>query len=163
MGRYRRLSPTGADGAEGRGTRRRNHSRDARGIGVGDRRRRRQDGRSDATRNRAVRTRTRALPMTDEEIRDVFAELHRVGADLGRPPGLALGTGFRDGEFLTWLRSLPEELGHDAFVARLNEKVSALQPNAAVALPASIDGRPYRMWPTVEQMNAGIEILVREW
>src|SRR5688572_2992262 len=101
--------------------------------------------------------------MTDEEIRDVFAELHRVGADLGRPPGLALGTGFRDGEFLTWLRSLPEELGHDVFVARLNEKVSALQPNAVGALPASIDGRPYRMWPTVEQMNAGIEILVREW
>ena len=89
--------------------------------------------------------------MTDDEIREVFAELQRVGVDLGRPPGLALGTGFRDVEFLAWLRALPDALGHDEFVARLSEQVSAAQPNA-VALPARPDGQPHRMWPTVEQL-----------
>ena len=54
--------------------------------------------------------------MTDDEIRDIFVELRRVGVDLGRPPGLALGTSFREGELLAWLRRLPDDLGHDAFV-----------------------------------------------
>ena len=100
--------------------------------------------------------------MTDDEIRTVFAELQRVGVDLGRPPGLALGTGFRDGEFLAWLRALPDALGHDEFVARLSDHVSAAQPNAG-ALPARADGQPHRMWPTVEQLHAGIDVLAREW
>ena len=91
--------------------------------------------------------------MTDDEIRDVFAELHRVGVDLAQPPGLALGTGFGDGEFLAWLRALPDALGHDAFVARLAAHVSAAQPNVA-GLPTRPHGRPRRLWPTVEQLHA---------
>ena len=101
--------------------------------------------------------------MTDDEIRDVFAELRRIGVDLGTPPGLALGTGFRDGEFLPWLRTLPDNLGHDAFVERLSAHVNAAQPNVPAGVPRGLGGRPHRQWPTVEQMHAGIDILVREW
>jgi len=100
---------------------------------------------------------------TDDEIRDVFAELRRIGVDLGRPPGLALGTGFRDGEFVPWLHALPDNLGHDAFVERLNDHVNAAQPNTAPRAPDGAEGRAHRLWPTVEQMHAGIDILVREW
>lgn len=101
--------------------------------------------------------------MTEHEIRDVFAELHRVGVDLAQPPGLALGTGFRDGEFLTWLRALPDGLGHGEFATRLRQHVDAAQPNAGEGLPSRADGRPHRAWPTIEQLRAGIDVLVREW
>jgi len=101
--------------------------------------------------------------MTTDEIGDVFAELRRLDVDLGRPPGLALGTGFRDGEFLSWLRSLPDALGHDAFVGRLDEHVTAAEPNAGSSLPRRPDGSRHRQWPTVEQLNAAIDVLRREW
>jgi hypothetical protein len=101
--------------------------------------------------------------MTDDEIRDVFAELHRVGVDFGQPPGLALGTGFREGELLGWLRELPDALGHDAFAERLTARVDSAQPNAGSRLPRQPDGRPHRLWPTVEQLHAAIDVLVTEW
>jgi hypothetical protein len=101
--------------------------------------------------------------MTDEEIRDVFVELQRIGVDLAKPPGLAVGTGFGDGEFLSWLRTLPEGLGHEEFVGRVHEHVSSAQPNVDVIVPGAEPARPHRQWPTVEQMHAGIDILVREW
>ena len=101
--------------------------------------------------------------MTDDEIRDVFAELRRLDVDLGRPPGLALGTGFRDGEFRSWLQSLPDAVGHDAFLARLDEHITAAEPNAGSSLPRRPDGSPHRRWPTVEQMHAAIDVLLREW
>lgn len=103
------------------------------------------------------------MTMTDDEIRDVFAELGRVGVDLGQPPGLALGTGFRDGEFLSWLRSLPDDLGHDAFVERLTSHVKAAQPNASASLPRGAAGQPHRFWPTPEQIHGAIDVLMREW
>jgi hypothetical protein len=97
--------------------------------------------------------------MTDDEIRDVFAELRRIGVDLGQPPGLAIGTGFRDGELLAWLRHLPDNFGHDAFAERLREHVVAAAPNASAPSPK----HEHRLWPTVEQLNAGIDVLIAEW
>ena len=100
--------------------------------------------------------------MTDDEIRDIFAELRRVGADLGRPPGLALGTGFRDGELLAWLRGLPDDLGHERFVEDLNAFITAATPNVVLD-----DGEPVRSprrySPTIEQVHAASDILIREW
>lgn len=102
--------------------------------------------------------------MTNDEIRDVFAELERVGVDLGQPPGLALGTGFREGEFRAWLRTLPDDLGHDAFVERLTQQVNAAQPNAGASLPrGSAAGQPHREFPTVEQVHGAVDVLLREW
>ena len=100
--------------------------------------------------------------MTDDEIRDVFVELHRIGVDLGKPPGLAVGTGFREGELLPWLRALPDGLGHDEFVALSSAHVNAAEPDLP-ELPTRADGRPHRMWPTVEQLHAAADILAREW
>jgi hypothetical protein len=98
--------------------------------------------------------------MTDDEIRDALAEFRRIGVDLGRPPGLAIGTGFRDGTLVTWLGSLPDGIGHDNFVAMLEDQVSTAASNAArVASPA----HAYREYPTIEQLDAGIEILIAEW
>jgi hypothetical protein len=100
--------------------------------------------------------------MTDDEIRDIFAELQRVGVDLGRPPGLALGTGFREGQLLAWLRGLPDNLGHDAFVESLNAFIAAATPNVVLD-----DGEPVppprRYSPTIEQVHAACDILLREW
>jgi hypothetical protein len=101
--------------------------------------------------------------MTDDEIRDIFIELRHIGADVGQPPGLALGTGFRDGEFLEWLRSLPEGLGHEEFVARLGDRVNEAEPNVELPPPIGDSGRPHREWPTIEQMHAGMDVLIREW
>jgi hypothetical protein len=109
--------------------------------------------------------------MTDEEIRAIFDELRRVGADLGRPPGLALGTGFGPGEFLSWLRSLPEALGHDAFAKRLSDHVAAAAPlpnrPAANAAPKSSrepdDVLDRDAWPSVKQIELAAAILSSEW
>jgi hypothetical protein len=100
--------------------------------------------------------------VTDDEIRDVFAELHRIGVDLGKPPGLAIGIGFRESELLPWLRALPDGLGHDEFVALSTAYVNAAEPDLP-ELPTRADGRPHRMWPTVEQLHAAADILAREW
>ena len=98
--------------------------------------------------------------MNDDEIRDAFSELRRIGVDLGRPPGLAIGTGFRDGTLVAWLRSIPDGIGHDNFAAMLEDQVSAAASNAARgASPA----HAYREYPTIEQLDAGIEILIAEW
>jgi len=101
--------------------------------------------------------------MTDDEIRDIFAELRRVGVDLGRPPGLALGTGFREGELLAWLRGLPDDLGHDAFVENLNAFIVAATPNVVLLEDGEPVPSPRRYSPTVEQVHAAIDILIREW
>lgn len=101
--------------------------------------------------------------MTDDEIRDVFPELERIGVELSRPPGLALGTGFRDGEFLTWLRTLPNGLGHDAFVERLQAHLGSAQPTATAFVPDDPPVEPRRWWPTQEQLEAGIDVLIGEW
>ena len=103
--------------------------------------------------------------MTDDEIRTVFAELRRIGVDLGRPPGLALGTGFRDGEFAPWLRTLPDNLGHDVFVDTLNAYIAAAAPNAAMTdtPPNDLAASPRRFWPTAEQVGAVTAVLIREW
>ena len=101
--------------------------------------------------------------MTEDDTRAVFAELRRLDIDLAAPPGRALGTGFRDGEFLKWLRSLPDHLRHDEFVRRLGAEVTAAQPNAWTLVPHRGDGGPYREWATVEQLRAAIDILRREW
>ena len=101
--------------------------------------------------------------MTDDEIRDIFAELRRVGVDLGRPPGLALGTGFREGEFLAWLRGLPDGLGHDTFVERLNAFITAATPNVVLLEDGDPVPSPRRYSPTVEQVHAAVNILIREW
>ena len=99
--------------------------------------------------------------MTDDDIRQVFAELQRIGVDLGKPPGLAIGTGFADGALLPWLQALPDTLGHDEFAARLTAYVTAAQPNAE--LPTRADGKPHRGWPSVEQLHAAADVLAREW
>ena len=101
--------------------------------------------------------------LPDDEIRDIFAELRRVGVDLGRPPGLALGTGFREGEFLAWLRGLPDGLGHDAFVERLNAFITGATPNVVLLEDGEPVPSPRRYSPTVEQVHAAIDILIREW
>ena len=126
--------------------------------------------------------------MTDDELRAIFHELQRIGADLGRPPGLALGTGFRPGEFLAWLQSLPDAIGHDAFATLLTERVTAAaqegslpdppdrepttrrspfpvpgSPFPVPGSPVSLDLETIRFWPTREQLEAAIDILVREW
>jgi hypothetical protein len=101
--------------------------------------------------------------MTEDDIRAVFGELRRLGVDLGAPPGLALGTGFRNGQFLTWLRSLPDGLGHGEFVRAVDAQVTAAQPNAWALVPHRRDGGPHREWPTVEQLRAAIDVLCREW
>src|SRR5690349_3346437 len=97
--------------------------------------------------------------MTDDEIRDVFVELRRIGVDLGQPPGLAIGTGFREGELLPWLRALPSNLGHAAFAERLSEYVAAAAPNGYMGEPT----HEHRDYPTIEQLNAGIDVLIAEW
>jgi hypothetical protein len=101
--------------------------------------------------------------MTDDEIRDIFAELRRVGVDLGQPPGLALGTGFREGELLAWLRRLPDDLGHDAFVENLNALIVAATPNVVLLEDGEPEPSPRRYSPTIEQVHAACDILVREW
>jgi hypothetical protein len=98
--------------------------------------------------------------MTDDEIRAVFTELRRAGVDFGRPPGLAIGTGFRDGELLPWLRSLPDDLGHEALTERLNEYVTNAAPNVSAA---SGTLHEHRLCPTIEQLHAGIDVLINEW
>ena len=109
--------------------------------------------------------------MTDEEIRAIFDELRRVGADLGRPPGLALGTGFGPGEFLSWLRSLPDALGHETFAERLRDHVAAAAPlpnrppaNASPKPPREPDELLNRDWcPSVKQIELAAAILANEW
>jgi hypothetical protein len=103
--------------------------------------------------------------MTDDEIRDIFVELRRVGVDLERPPGLALGTGFRAGEFLAWLRALPTELGHGAFVDQLNAHVEAAAPvpPRATSQPAEPLHPPSFECATLAQLEAAIDILTQEW
>ena len=101
--------------------------------------------------------------MTDDEIRDIFAEFQRVGVDLGRPPGLALGTGFRDGELLAWLRGLPDGLGHDAFVENLNAFIAVATPNVVLLEDGEPVPSPRRYSPTIEQVHAACDILSREW
>lgn len=108
--------------------------------------------------------------MTDEEIRAIFDELRRVGADLGRPPGLALGTGFGPGEFLSWLRSLPEALGHDAFAKRLSDHIAAAAPlpetpGSQIASKhfEEDDFLERRSWPSREQLELGVTVLINEW
>jgi hypothetical protein len=104
--------------------------------------------------------------MTDEELRDVFAELRRVGVDLERSPGLALGTGFRDGEFIAWLRTLPDDLGHDAFADRLDAHVVAAAPlPPSASLQGTDTPRPpsFLECATLEQLEAAIDVLTEEW
>ena len=104
--------------------------------------------------------------MTDDEIREIFVELKRIGVHLERPPGLALGTGFRDGEFLAWLRTLPTELGHDAFVDQLNAHVDAAAPvtPSATSQPVETARAPsFFACATLEQLEAAIDILTQEW
>lgn len=106
--------------------------------------------------------------MTDEEIRTIFEELRRIGADPGRPPGLALGTGFGPGELIPWLRALPDNVGHDAFAERLKTHVESAAPIATP--PPAEDSRPNGTeptfsfsHPTLEQLEAATDVLVREW
>jgi hypothetical protein len=104
--------------------------------------------------------------MTDQEIRAVFDELRRIGVDLERPPGLALGTGFRGGEFLTWLRALPDALGHELFVDLLNAHVVTAAPlpgPAESAKTASGELPPFLTCATLDQLEAAIDVLVEEW
>ena len=100
--------------------------------------------------------------MTDDEIRTVFAELSRIGVDLEKPPGLAIGTGFRGHELIDWLGTLPDQMGHDAFAEQLRTRVNDAEPNA-IELPSGPDGQPHREWPTVEQLHAASDVLTREW
>src|SRR5687767_1543437 len=106
--------------------------------------------------------------MTDEEIRTIFEELRRIGADPGRPPGLALGTGFGPGEFIQWLGVLPDNLGHDAFAERLKTHIESAAPIAAST--AAEDSRPNGTeptfsfsHPTLEQLEAATDVLAQEW
>ena len=100
--------------------------------------------------------------MTDDEIRDIFAELRRVGVDLGRPPGLARGTGFGEGELHAWLQGLPDNLGHAGFVEALNAFITAATPNVVLENGEPVPA-PRRYSPTVEQVHAACDILSREW
>jgi len=100
--------------------------------------------------------------MTDDHLREIFAELRRVGVDLGQPPGLALGTGFREGEFLAWLRGLPDGLGHRGFVDEMNAFITAATPNVVLENGAPVPS-PRRYSPTIEQVHAACDILIREW
>lgn len=103
--------------------------------------------------------------MTEQEIRAVFDELRRIGVDLERPPGLALGTGFRGGEFLTWLRTLPDALGHDLFVDLLTAHVVTTAPLHAPEKTAPTASTPasFLECATREQLEAAIDVLVDEW
>jgi hypothetical protein len=109
---------------------------------------------------------TGAPHMTEQEIGAVFDELRRIGVDLERPPGLALGTGFRPDAFLPWLRDLPDALGHDAFVERLDAHVAAAAPIDQAENPAATEPgrRGSERWvPTREQLEAAIDVLTEEW
>ena len=101
--------------------------------------------------------------MTDEEIRDIFGELRRIGVNMEQPPGLAIGGGFRDGDFLAWLRELPDGLGHEEFVQSLNRRMDAALPNVVPAPDPSNGPAPRRYCPTLEQLEAGVEVLLHEW
>jgi hypothetical protein len=97
--------------------------------------------------------------MTDDELRAIFDEFRRVGVDLERPPGLALGTGFRGGEFLTWLRALPDGLGHEAVVDRLNAHLAVAAPSPALENSKAT----FFTCATLDQLSAGIDVLTEEW
>ncbi len=106
--------------------------------------------------------------MTDEEIRTIFDELRRIGADPGRPPGLALGTGFGLGEFIQWLRTLPDNVGHDAFAERLKTHIESAAPIAA--RPTAEDFRSngaeppsFFSHPTLAPLEAATDGLAQEW
>jgi hypothetical protein len=105
--------------------------------------------------------------MTEQEIRAVFDELRRIGVDFERPPGLALGTGFRPGEFLTWLRALPDALGHDPFVDLLKAHVETAAPLPAAEKAARTASTStlasFLECATREQLEAAIDVLVDEW
>jgi hypothetical protein len=106
--------------------------------------------------------------MTDEEIRTIFEELRRIGADPGRPPGLALGTGFGPGEFIQWLRALPDNVGHDAFAERLKTHIESAAPIAArtgaeASRPNGTEPPFFFSHPTLAQLEAATDVLAREW
>ena len=54
----------------------------------------------------------------------VQRELRRIGVDLERLGGLTTVGGPSPHAFLRWLRTVPGALGHDAFLARLDELIS---------------------------------------
>ena len=101
--------------------------------------------------------------MTDQEVREIFAELRRVGYDVSLPPGLAVGTGFAAGELVAWLRTQADAAGHDAIVAAMNANTAA-----ASSVPDSVrarSGAPFsgRMYPTHEQLAGAVRVLIDEW
>ena len=62
-------------------------------------------------------------------------EFRRIGVDLERLGGLVTTDGPSADDFLRWLRTLPGGLGHDAFLARVEQLMS----NHAAGIPAAND------------------------
>jgi hypothetical protein len=56
-------------------------------------------------------------------------EFKRIGVDKNRPTGLALSGGMSREDFMRWIRTIPGDIGHEAFVQRLHAPADAGGPH----------------------------------
>ena len=107
--------------------------------------------------------------MDEDRTAAILVELRRLGVDLGLLAGPLVGTGLRASELLDWLRAIPDDVGADELLRRLDEhaRTNALRPLEVRWRTES--GRPphryrrERWWPTLELLDVGTELLMEEW
>jgi hypothetical protein len=99
----------------------------------------------------------------------ILVELRRLGVDLGLLSGPLVGTGLRASELLDWLRGIPDGVGPDDLLRRLDEyaRANALRPLEirwrAVPSPTPHRYPRERWWPTQELLDVGTDLLLEEW
>lgn len=99
----------------------------------------------------------------------ILVELRRLGVDLGLLAGPLVGTGLRASELPDWLRAIPDGVGADELLRRLDEHARANAVRPLEVRWRTVSGRPphryrrERWWPTQELLDVGTELLMEEW
>ena len=107
--------------------------------------------------------------MDEQRTAAILVELRRLGVDLGLLSGPLIGTGLRASELLDWLRAIPDDVGVDELLRRLDEhaRANAARPLEvtwpAVPAPSPHRYQRERWWPTQELLDVGTELLLEEW
>ena len=107
--------------------------------------------------------------MDEHRTAAILVELRRLGVDLGLLSGPLVGTGLRASALLDWLRAIPDAVGADELLRRLDDyaRANALRPLEvswrAVPPPSPHRYRRERWWPTQELLDVGTELLLEEW